>query len=640
MSNIRVMIIGPNPPVGRGGIERQTLYLTRELAAAHPEVQVRALATRSTGNGRWRHLSTVLCAARLAAALLTWRPTLLHVNVAPRGSTYRKMLFVAIGRVIGGAPVALHLHGSGYDRFYESQPAVMRALIRAFFRRADMTVVMGRAWSDFVRMQLGVAPERIRMIDNGVPPRRTSRRREPGDGPLRIVFLGEIGERKGVSTLLRALASPHLEGVPWRAVLAGPGELTRYRALRDALGLAGKAELPGWLNEDMVEQLLADADVLVLASRAENQPLSILEAMAHGIPVVATPVGAIPEQVENEVTGLLVPIDDDQALALALRRLGQSPPLRQRLGAAAEARHAQRYSTAAHAEAFAGLYTEVQRRPRATWWRRWLGRLPGLAVGLLAGQLAVAPAAAETEFDRMVLDNELNYTVHAQPYAVRRATDRVRAGSLSLRFEIHEDDAWQGGTGERLSYRAELSDPRRRPLATSLWYTVSILLPKGTVGLAPWSIVAQWHATPDPGEVWRSPPLAFSVSNRKLEVRAAQSAKPIQTSNDGKKFSILTDYPLESGCWHDFVVHVRFNYKSGGYVDIWHQQEKIVSYRGPIGYNDEAGVFFKAGIYRPNNPEVFVVYIDEYRSGLYREDVWPTADGEPIDGSTSCARPS
>jgi hypothetical protein len=134
--------------------------------------------------------------------------------------------------------------------------------------------------------------------------------------------------------------------------------------------------------------------------------------------------------------------------------------------------------------------------------------------------------------------------------------------------------------------------------------------------------------------------LAFSVSNRKLEVRAAQSAKPIQTSNDGKKFSILTDYPLESGCWHDFVVHVRFNYKSGGYVDIWHQQEKIVSYRGPIGYNDEAGVFFKAGIYRPNNPEVFVVYIDEYRSGLYREDVWPTADGEPIDGSTSCARPS
>ena len=88
--------------------------------------------------------------------------------------------------------------------------------------------------------------------------------------------------------------------------------------------------VPGWLDDDRVTAELQVADILVLPSLVENLPMCVVEAFAYGLAVVCTPVGAVPEIVEHERTGLLVPVNNASALASALERLLADPALRTR----------------------------------------------------------------------------------------------------------------------------------------------------------------------------------------------------------------------------------------------------------------------------------------------------------------------
>ena len=104
------------------------------------------------------------------------------------------------------------------------------------------------------------------------------------------------------------------------------------------LGLAARSETPGWVDRDTAGRLLAGADILVLPSYAEGQAMSVLEAMAHGLCVVCTPVGALAETVQDGVSAILVAPGDVSALTAALRAGLSDPDLRSRLGAGARAR--------------------------------------------------------------------------------------------------------------------------------------------------------------------------------------------------------------------------------------------------------------------------------------------------------------
>lgn len=105
--------------------------------------------------------------------------------------------------------------------------------------------------------------------------------------------------------------------------------------------------------------MLNRADIFVLPSRAENQPVSILEAMARGVPVVATRVGAIPEQIDDGASGLLVDPGNAEQLAAALEQLIISPEKREAFGAAGQARFTRDFSVAACAQRFAAMYRSL-----------------------------------------------------------------------------------------------------------------------------------------------------------------------------------------------------------------------------------------------------------------------------------------
>jgi len=164
-----------------------------------------------------------------------------------------------------------------------------------------------------------------------------------------VVSVGRFRAPKDFPTLAQALR--RLDPASFRAVIVGDGP---DRALMPA---DTPAELVG--ERDDVPALLASSDLFVLSSRSEGLPMSVLEAMAAGLPVVASAVGGIPELVVDGETGLLVPPGDPDALADALGKLITDPELRQRLGAAGRARAEACFDLPRFRQAHIRLYEEL-----------------------------------------------------------------------------------------------------------------------------------------------------------------------------------------------------------------------------------------------------------------------------------------
>jgi glycosyltransferase involved in cell wall biosynthesis len=182
-----------------------------------------------------------------------------------------------------------------------------------------------------------VTPDRLSIVRPGTD-RVTVRPRVPG-AVVDLLAVGSVVPRKGYDILVAALAK--LSDLPWRLTVAGDRERSAETARRldadiVALGLAGRITFAGAVAPQRLLQLYAAADLFVLPSRFEGYGMAYAEAIAHGVPVVGTQAGAIPDTVPSGA-GVLVPADDTDALAGVLRRLIESPSERERVAACARA---------------------------------------------------------------------------------------------------------------------------------------------------------------------------------------------------------------------------------------------------------------------------------------------------------------
>ena len=171
---------------------------------------------------------------------------------------------------------------------------------------------------------------------------------------------GRLIELKGIEYLLRAAEELRHDFPALRVEIAGEGpERTKLEEQVQQSGLGDHVRFLGWI--DNISEVLTGWDVFVMPSLEEGLGNAALEAMAAGLPVVASSVGALPEVVEDGTTGWLVPPRDPAALALHLRLLLSNRELRQRMGAAGYARVRDHFSLAQMVEGFARLYEELLR---------------------------------------------------------------------------------------------------------------------------------------------------------------------------------------------------------------------------------------------------------------------------------------
>ncbi|MCZ8186906.1 MAG: glycosyltransferase family 4 protein [Beijerinckiaceae bacterium] len=325
-----IYLVAPGGGVG-GGMGRVKDYILQSDAARNGPVRFEALVTRDERGVVFSLLLLLRAILTIWWARLNGSLAFVHVNFGDRGSAFRKGLIILASALVG-APTLLHLHAAELVEFHAEGTPLRRWLLRLPFRQASAIIVLGRLWKDWLVRDLGIDAGKIDILCNGVPVVPTPRTFTTEPGRTRtILFLGLLTERKGISDFLAALSLLPGEAPPWRAIIAGHGDVPRYTALADELGLSGRVEFIGWVGQADVRRLLCSVDMMVLPSYHEGLPLVILEALGCGAPVITTPVGAIPEFLEQGSEVLLVPPGDRAALSARMLDLLADPALQQSL---------------------------------------------------------------------------------------------------------------------------------------------------------------------------------------------------------------------------------------------------------------------------------------------------------------------
>lgn len=326
---LHVFVVTPFGAGGRGGIDRLMDELRAMLHQRNGSIDVVFNTSRGPGSLVYAPFYFARSIFALVARKISGRVDVVHINLAQYGSAYRKMIVAWICRQLH-IPYIVHLHGSRFRQFWEGgSPWLDRALTN-LFARAACTMVLGTVWAEYVAKKAPNAASRISIFPTAT--RDTTRVHSASKGgPIQILFSGKHGERKGVRELTAALGKLSRD-LDWHATLTGDGEIEKTREAVSKLGIADRVTVPGWISGDAFEALLGAADVLVLPSFDENLPLSVVEAFARGIAVICTPVGALPDIVQDEVTGLVVQPGDVDGIVVALERMLSEPILRERLG--------------------------------------------------------------------------------------------------------------------------------------------------------------------------------------------------------------------------------------------------------------------------------------------------------------------
>jgi glycosyltransferase involved in cell wall biosynthesis len=205
-------------------------------------------------------------------------------------------------------------------------------------RWVQAVIVTSHATAATLSADFGVSTDRIAVATPGIELQSLpTRRRSPG--PLRILSLGQVAPRKAYHILVEALAT--MADLDFSVTIAG--DVQRNPETADALagqiaraGLSDRIILTGAVSDEELARLYADADLFAFPSLYEGYGMAVADAMAWGLPIVATTGGAIPEVVPAEA-GLLVPPGDAAAFAAALRKLLSDAPLRNRLSDGAQA---------------------------------------------------------------------------------------------------------------------------------------------------------------------------------------------------------------------------------------------------------------------------------------------------------------
>jgi glycosyltransferase involved in cell wall biosynthesis len=301
-----------------------------------------------------------LLVAALAARTLSEARThhLIHANWAFNGCV------AGLAGFFTGRPVLTSLRGEDVSRAQKTWFSGLTLRLAMALSRSIVAVSTDMA--ERLRATFPAAAQKIAVVENGVDAaflaaRDERRQRPPNQAPI-LVCAGNLIPRKGHKVLLHALA--RCTGHSWKLQLAGEGsERAELARLTSELGLTDRIFFLGELRPDAMPAFFANADLFILPSFSEGRSNALLEAMASGLPVVASTIDGVTELVEDDRTGRLFPPGDDEALAAVLCALLQDASARSRLGTAAYAEICRRQLTwAGAAEKYAVLYRQMLER--------------------------------------------------------------------------------------------------------------------------------------------------------------------------------------------------------------------------------------------------------------------------------------
>jgi glycosyltransferase involved in cell wall biosynthesis len=277
-----------------------------------------------------RPLDDVRALREVHSALADLKPDLIAAHSSKAGVLAR----LAARRL--SVPVVFTVHGWAFTPGVPPLEAAIYRQVERLVGPLASRIITVSEYDRRLGLEARIAPsDRLVTVHNGMPDVAPALRADPERSPVRLVMVARYGAQKDHPTLLRALAS--LRKHAWELDLIGDGPLMgEAEALSRELGLNGRVHFLGQRND--VDQRLAAAQVALLVTNWEGFPLSILEAMRAGLPVVASDVGGVAESVRDGESGYLVPRADVTQLRDRIERLLTDPGLRASLGASGRER--------------------------------------------------------------------------------------------------------------------------------------------------------------------------------------------------------------------------------------------------------------------------------------------------------------
>jgi glycosyltransferase involved in cell wall biosynthesis len=337
----RILLTSPLPPP-QGGIATWT----KEVLASplHEEFSLKVVNTAPRSNVdqkkrfRWdRVFQAAMMSGELFGKVLFPPPKLIHANTSYYWALARDLPFALSGKPLGAKSV-LHMHGGNFHLFLEGLTPKTKKVTLAALRKVDALISITGETTQGLMEDLGL--NNTVFLPNFTDASRFDGqpRRNPKANPVKAIFVGWLIPTKGTYELVEAIRQ--VEGVTVDMVghATSPSEKARLLAAIDEAGVSDRINIVGAIHHDEIPARLMAADLFVLPTHKEGFPLSVLEAMAAGLPSLISGVGAVPDIVRDGKDGLVVPPKDVPSLVRALRTLVENGERRLEMGESAARR--------------------------------------------------------------------------------------------------------------------------------------------------------------------------------------------------------------------------------------------------------------------------------------------------------------
>lgn len=318
METKNILTIGIDYRVVRGGVAAvENVYSTFYQPFNH--------VTTTVTNGQVKKL-LVLCKAILQ--FLYWmlfhpEIKIVHVQGSVGASFWRKAIFIYIAKFFH-KKVVWHMHAGRFAVFYQQH----RYAVRKVVNKSDVIIALSEYWKEYFKNEFPT--KRVEIIKNVISAPRVHKQQT---GYFTLLFLGLLGKNKGIYDLLECIRDHKVEFQgKLKLYIGGNGEIEHVKQLIKEYGIADIVIFEGWVSGDKKIELLNKSDAYILPSYKEGLPISILEAMSYGMPIISTPVGGIPEIVSNGENGYLVEPGNKEDIYKAIISLLNDSDLRNRMG--------------------------------------------------------------------------------------------------------------------------------------------------------------------------------------------------------------------------------------------------------------------------------------------------------------------
>lgn len=302
--------------------------------------------------------------------LVRYRPQIAHYAINAGWALWKGLLFLRIARWLGARTVG-HLHSGSFLTYWKSLPPRSQRKALTQLSRLDAIVVLSESWRVSMITEVGVAADKLRVVNNPIDGRFEEAALEMplGRTNVEILAMGVMGKDKGIFELVRSAAEAQSRGAKFTLHLAGPerdpGIFDSVQKQLGAAGISSSVRIAGRVHGKDKITLFRNTAISVLPSYYENFPLVLLEAAAAGHAIITTPVGAVPEFFTDGVSAIYVEIGDVSDLTNAIFRLATDTEELKRLGRAARELFCERLSRPKIMASLDSVYQDVLKGGKA-----------------------------------------------------------------------------------------------------------------------------------------------------------------------------------------------------------------------------------------------------------------------------------